>query len=216
MLRNACNGTDELVQLLLNTTYDEIEENEDEWSDLAETLELSQTEYKIVVSPESKRLLADASTAKSWFFICWNMLNLFFLNHKVSFGFVASLSVALYLIFVTIPSYVSQVLRFRAGVIGSLYEMGFLKLRKNLDTSTTLFASSFWGVSSLDSRRVTHCLLYFSHRLFFLFLLLDSSYSLKPPVTFHIIGIRCFCWCDCKLKFWHISNSLLSLSTLCA
>lgn len=65
MLRNACNGTDELVQLLLNTTYDEIEENEDEWSDLAETLELSQTEYKIVVSPESKRLLADASTAKS-------------------------------------------------------------------------------------------------------------------------------------------------------
>lgn len=54
--------------------------------------------------------------------------------------------VAIYLVFVTIPSYVSQVLRFRAGVIHSLDDLGFLPLRKALDTSTTLFASSFWGV----------------------------------------------------------------------
>lgn len=35
--------------MLLNTTYDEVEENEDKWSDLAESLELSQMDYKLVV-----------------------------------------------------------------------------------------------------------------------------------------------------------------------
>lgn len=51
----------------------------------------------------------------------------------------------MFLAFVTIPSYVSQVLRFRAGDIPSLDDLSFLQLRKALDLSTTLFASSFWG-----------------------------------------------------------------------
>lgn len=52
MLRDTCEGSEELVTLLLNTTYDEVEENEDEWSKLAESLGLSQMDYNLVVGPQ--------------------------------------------------------------------------------------------------------------------------------------------------------------------
>jgi len=54
LLRETCNGSDELVAIVLNTTYDEIEENEDEWSKLAQSMELSQTDYNVVVRASRK------------------------------------------------------------------------------------------------------------------------------------------------------------------
>ena len=38
-----------MIALLLNTTYDEVEENEGTWSEFAQDLEISQTDYKLVV-----------------------------------------------------------------------------------------------------------------------------------------------------------------------
>ena len=52
LLISTCGASDYYALLLTNTTYDEVEENEDGWSDLAETLELSQSDYKLVVRNE--------------------------------------------------------------------------------------------------------------------------------------------------------------------
>ena len=63
----------------------------------------------------------------------------------VSCTFIGSFLVAMYLASVTIPSYVSQVLRFRSGDLPSLGHADFYPLRKRLDLATSLFASSIWG-----------------------------------------------------------------------
>ena len=145
LLRDTCGASDELVALLMNTTYDEVEENEGTWSDFAETYEISQMDYKLVVRQilERTHCIKYSVTVDS---VC-HAHHFSFQNTKVSFAFIASLAVTAYLVIITVPSYVSQVLRFRAGTIRSLDDPEFLRLRFALDTSTMLFASSFWGVS---------------------------------------------------------------------
>ena len=104
-----CNATDGLSDFILNsTTYHTVAEEENWMSAIAESLQLSQSDYKLIVS----------------------------------FAFMASFSVAMYLASVTIPSYVSQVLRFRSGDLPSLGNAEFYPLRKTLDLTTALFASS--------------------------------------------------------------------------
>lgn len=60
-------------------------------------------------------------------------------------GLVAGLIAALSITIIYIPSFISTVLKFRGGVIGSLKDKQFIIYRYAAEQVTILFGSSFWG-----------------------------------------------------------------------
>lgn len=60
-------------------------------------------------------------------------------------GIIAALAAASRIAIIYIPSFISTVLKFRSGVIGSLRDREFIIYRYAAEQVTILFGSSFWG-----------------------------------------------------------------------
>jgi hypothetical protein len=65
---------------------------------------------------------------------------LFAIGFGAFFGFAGVIMIVL----VYIPSFISNVLQFRAGLISSPYDSRFELYRKNTDTTTAVFGTAFW------------------------------------------------------------------------
>jgi hypothetical protein len=59
-------------------------------------------------------------------------------------GFFCALSVFM-IVAIYIPSFISNVLQFRAGMISSLNDSDFELYRRNVDQATSVFGMAFWG-----------------------------------------------------------------------
>lgn len=63
----------------------------------------------------------------------------------IAIGTTFSLLSTLWIVFGYIPSFIFNVLKFRCGVVGSLYDNDFQILRNSPDHSTLAFGMAFWA-----------------------------------------------------------------------